>query len=137
MGGAILDERTLRRIIALLVALAGLAERAAARAFPVRFVVLCLLRRAEAVAIAYAADETWLDLSGFDVDTQAGFGALDAAILALRLRTLAALLSAVLRGTEAPEGQATASTAKLRGGEPVAHPVIVLLVPSQALYDTS
>jgi hypothetical protein len=42
------SERTLRRIVLLLVALAGLAERAADRSWPVRCFVLWLLRRAEA-----------------------------------------------------------------------------------------
>jgi len=96
MDGGAWDDRGLRRIIALLVALAVLAERSIDRSFPVRWLVLVLLRRAEAVAIAYAADATWTELSGFDDDREAGFGPMDAAVLALRLRTLAALLSAFL-----------------------------------------
>ena len=47
-GSAEIDR--LKRIVALLLALAGLAERAAAVSHPVRRVVLCILRRAEAVA---------------------------------------------------------------------------------------
>ena len=38
------DIRTLERIVALLAALAGLAEMAAGRSFPVRFMVLAILR---------------------------------------------------------------------------------------------
>ena len=119
-----LDDRTLRRIIATLVALAVLAERAAYRSLPVRWLVLCLLRHAEAVARDHVAETTgwdWFDLAcafgigdardadaGFDADQGAGFdtehgivigsgnGAADALALAWRLRMLAAVLGAFL-----------------------------------------
>ena len=52
-GSAEIDR--LKRIVALLLALAGLAERAAAVSRPVRRVVLCILRRAEAVARPFVA----------------------------------------------------------------------------------
>ena len=104
-----LDERTLRRIIAMLVALAVLAERAAYRSFPVRWLVLSLLRHAEAVARDHIADATgwdWPDLeqvfgidgigAGFDTGQGAGSGPADALALGWRLRALAALLHAFL-----------------------------------------
>ena len=50
------DGRRLRRIVALLLALAGLAERATAVAFPVRVIVLAILRRAEAIAWTFAIE---------------------------------------------------------------------------------
>ncbi len=48
------DERIVRRIIATLLALAALAERAAVRSFLVRWIVLAALRRAEGIATRYA-----------------------------------------------------------------------------------
>ena len=115
------NDRTLRRIAATLVALAALAERAAYRSFPVRWLVLCLLRHAEAVARDHVAETTgsdWFDLAcafgiddagaGFDADQGAGFdtdhgivigsgnGPADAMALAWRLRMLAAVLGAFL-----------------------------------------
>ena len=55
---AIGNDRTLRRIMTMLVALAALAEQAAVRSFPVRFLTLCILRHAEVVAWAFVADAT-------------------------------------------------------------------------------
>jgi hypothetical protein len=46
----------LRRIAAILLALATVAERAANRSRPVRWLVLWILQRAEAVASAYVAE---------------------------------------------------------------------------------
>ena len=48
------DGRALRRIVMLLLALAGLAERAAAMPFATRAAVLAILRPAEAAAWAFA-----------------------------------------------------------------------------------
>ncbi len=87
-------NRMLRRVIALLVLLAGVADEAAGRSFPVRVLVVLLLRRAEAVARAYAADALLVDVICYEED-----GAdvpLDAAALALRLRALAAALGTLL-----------------------------------------
>ena len=42
-----MDERRLRRLMALLVSLAVLAERAAGRSWPIRRLVLFMLLRAE------------------------------------------------------------------------------------------
>ena len=93
---AIGDDRTLRRITAMLVALAALAEQAAVRSFPVRFLVLCILRHAEVVAWAFVADAigTTRPVSG---EVPAGNGPSDAMLLAARLRALAAALVALLR----------------------------------------
>ncbi|MFN3546217.1 MAG: hypothetical protein ACK4U0_01900 [Mesorhizobium sp.] len=115
-------DRTLRRIIATLVALAVLAERAAYRSLPVRWLVLCLLRHAETVVREHVAETTgwdWPDLekafgidapeAGFDagqgagdgradagIATVAGNGPADALALAWRLRALASILGAFL-----------------------------------------
>ena len=117
-----LNDRTLRRIIATLVALAVLAERAAYRSLPVRWLVLCLLRHAESVTRDHVAETTgwdWSDLeyafgidardAGFDAGQAAGNGPAGAGILACsgngpadalalawRLRMLAAVLGAFL-----------------------------------------
>ena len=50
------DGRRLRRIVALLLALAGLADRAGGMPFPVRFIVLAILRHAEAIAWTFAIE---------------------------------------------------------------------------------
>jgi hypothetical protein len=47
------EGRALRRIVALLLALAQLAERAGCMALPVRVIVLAVLRHAETVAFAF------------------------------------------------------------------------------------
>jgi hypothetical protein len=115
MNGGAQEERTLRRIIATLVALAVLAERAAYRSLPVRWLVLCLLRHAESVTRDHVAETTgwdWSDLAcafgnddpraGFITEhdahilTGAGNGPADALALAWRLRMLASILSALL-----------------------------------------
>ena len=106
MDGGTLDDRTLRRIIAMLVGLSVLAERAGARSFPVRWFVLTLLRHAEAVARDFVVETigwAWQDLkdqSGSAGDPGGPLGSgnspADAMALARRLRSLAALLRAVL-----------------------------------------
>ena len=116
------NDRTLRRIIATLVALAGLAERAAYRSLPIRWLVLCLLRHAESVTRDHVAETTgwdWSDLeyafgidapdAGFDagqgagngladagIATGAGNGPADALAIAWRLRALATVLGVLL-----------------------------------------
>ena len=87
----------LERIAALLLSLAGLAERAAARSAPVRFIVLWLLRQAETVAADFVGIEWnatfWDDPSGFAPD-HLGYGPADALALALSLRLLALVVQA-------------------------------------------
>ena len=88
-------ERMLRRIIALLITSAVLAERAALRSLPVRWFVLWLLRRAETVVEDFVFDETGMPLAieGFAV---AGNGPDDALALAACFRALAAALATLL-----------------------------------------
>ncbi len=90
-----LDERMLRRIVATLVALAVLAERAAVRSFLVRWCVLAVLRQAEGVLCRYVAEVTGLEPFVED-DARPGSAAADAAMLGWRLRWLAAFLGALL-----------------------------------------
>ena len=89
------DERTVRRIVTLLVALAVLAERAAVRSLPVRWFVLLILRRAETAAEEFVLEATGTPpaAEGFVVT---GNGPDDALGLAARLRALAAALGAML-----------------------------------------
>lgn len=91
------DIRTLERIVALLAALAGLAEMAAGRSFPVRFMVLAILRPAEAIARDHVAGATGLSLPASEDFPAGRNGAADAMLLAARLRMLAAAIEAVLR----------------------------------------
>lgn len=104
MDGTALDDRRLRRTIALLVSLAVLAERAAGRCFLIRWLVLAVLRRGETAARAYVAELTQLDWPGFDEAPETGCGPADAALLGLRLRLLAALLGALLGPGERADG---------------------------------
>ncbi len=92
MAGALQDRGTFRGIAATLLALALLAERTAGRCFPVRFLVLAILGRAEAIARVYVARE--IEAAGWCLDEPPAShcGAADAELLALRLRTLAAVL---------------------------------------------
>lgn len=90
------EDRTLGRIVTTLVALAALAEAAAGRSFPVRWLVLLFLRRAENVAQDFVAATAGLAWPGSEVRPETGSGPADAVSLALRLRMLAALLGAFL-----------------------------------------
>ncbi len=94
--GAMRDDRMLRRVVALLVALAVLAEKAAHRSAPVRFIVLWLLRQAEAVAAEFVFEEIGVPALAADIVAAAGNGPEDAVRLAERLRVLAAALAAML-----------------------------------------
>ena len=89
-------ERILRRIIALLVSLAVLAERAAERSLPVRWLVLWILRRAETVVEDFVFDETGMPPPALDGIALAGNGPDDALRLAASFRALAAALVALL-----------------------------------------
>ena len=91
-----LDDRTLRRIIGLLVALAAFAERAAGRSFPVRWFVLAVLRRAESVARDFVAEATQAAWPAFGEPLDVRGCREDAALLALRFRLLAAALRTLL-----------------------------------------
>jgi hypothetical protein len=108
MERAVQDRGTLQGIARTLLALALLAERSAARSFPVRFLVLAILFRAEAIARRFVARSTatliaealdagcpeiaFPDLACLDEPAGLHYGAADAVLLALRLRILAAVL---------------------------------------------
>ena len=105
MAGAVQDRGTFRGIALTLLALAMLAERSAARSLPIRFLVLAFLYRAEAIARRFVARSAASliaeaieagcnvpDLACLDEPAGLHFGAADAALLALRLRILAAVL---------------------------------------------
>jgi hypothetical protein len=107
------DDRELGRIIALLVSLAGLAERTAGRCLAVRFVVLLVLRRAEECARDYAAQATGSDGLWFDDGLGTGCGPAEAELIALRFHDLAAFLAGEIEpgdvtGDAAPRGLAAA-----------------------------
>ena len=89
-------DKTLRRIVALFVSLAVLAERAAGRSFPVRFLVLCFLRRAEIVATGYVLEGHGVPPSACVENAAAGNDPADALLLAARFRALAAALVLLL-----------------------------------------
>lgn len=93
------NQKALRRIVAVLLALAGLLDRAAGRSRAVCFLVVWLLRPGEAVAMAYldglapgaaclAAPEP------LRPDAAQSYGAAEALRLAASFRALAAALSA-------------------------------------------
>ncbi len=90
------DIAGLRRIVAVLLALACLAERAGSRCFPVRILVLAIVSRAEWPVRAFLADTTglvWpLDDAGIAVCGRPG----EAGMIALRLRMVAAGVAALL-----------------------------------------
>ena len=92
------DRGTLKRTIALLFALAELADRASFAPWPVRVLVLAILRHGERVArpllaeAGHPAAQPKMALS----DMAAGSSPADALALALRLRLLALALSDLL-----------------------------------------
>ncbi|HHZ10168.1 MAG TPA: hypothetical protein GX405_15465 [Rhizobiales bacterium] len=139
MAGGLQDRGTFPGIARTLLALALLAERAAARSLPVRFLVLALLDRAEKIARRFVAREAAAliaeaaetgcshlpDLAGLDLACLDEFpgphrGAADAALLALRLRILAAVLAALANGDAASarrrEGRSAGRAAEGLGG---------------------
>ena len=84
----------LQRIVALLLALAGLAERAAAAPRHIRWTVILPLRLAEAAASSFAADCAPGAPARFPASAffQSGDRPVDAVLLAERFRALARLL---------------------------------------------
>ena len=126
------DGRRLRRIVALLLALAGLADRAGGMPFPVRFIVLAILRRAEAIAWAFAVEAMsaatprcadclpqCVSLAGAPVPDH--FSPAEAVRLALGFRTLALIVAEL-----AAHAPVRVSTGRLRdfilaGGRPTVH----------------
>jgi hypothetical protein len=104
MDGETLDDRTLRRIIATFVALAVLAERAAGRSFPVRWLVLAILRYAETVALGYVVETAPWAWPYLETEPEAGGSPMDAVLLGQRLRMLAAILGALLPAEDRRDG---------------------------------
>lgn len=90
------NGRMLRRMIALLCALAVLAERVAGRSLPVRFLVLWILRRAETAAKAFVFEEAGVPPVALEATAIVGDGPDDALGLAARFHRLAAFLRALL-----------------------------------------
>lgn len=90
------DHQTLSRIAALLVALAVLAKRAGGRSFPVRFLVLAILGKVEAVARTYVVETMPAYWPCVEQSLESESGPMDAAWLAWRFRMLAAMLGALL-----------------------------------------
>ena len=145
----------LLKIAALLVSLSLVAERAAGRSFPVRLIVLLLLRRAEAVATAFvaaaaeAAGATADDFPWLDDAPEDGASPLDAAWLALRFRLLAALLElcrAAGRSHDATgsrSGNWAGNISGKRGGTRAPHqamPILLLVFSAKRglpVHDTS
>jgi hypothetical protein len=131
-------ERTIRRIIALLVAFAGLAGRAADRNYPVRFVLLLVLRHAEEIARDYVAGVMLVDGLWFDDGMECTSSPEDAALLAERFRLLAEQLVGFLEpelrfGAPLPRRERTPAPAQRRaGGRPDATAVAL-----QPAFDTS
>ena len=91
-----MDERTLRRIIATLVSLALLAERAAGRSHRVRRLVLWMLRRTEFAVGDYVFAVTGTPPSAFTGIAADENGPEEAFRLAASFRMLAAILGALL-----------------------------------------
>jgi hypothetical protein len=105
VDAAMRDIQALRRIAATLVALAALAELAAGRSFAVRWLVLAILRPAEAVAAQFVAELTHAVRPACRENPACRNGPGDAMLLAWRFRTLAAALAALLGLAALPERQ--------------------------------
>jgi len=91
------DDRTLTRIAAMLVALAVLAERSGSMPFPVRWIVLVILRRAETVAHEFVVEATQTTWPYLEEYLETGNRPVDAAFLGWRLRLLAEVLRTHVR----------------------------------------
>ncbi len=128
------SDRSLRRIVAVLVALAVLAERTAGRPFPVRWFVLALLRHAEAVARDFVQEETGCEWPGLGEAAGLPYGPADAIHLAAQFRALAA---ALLPTTPLfPGGSHTVGSAA-HLSMPPAVSAIILFGEAGRAYDTS
>ena len=150
MHGVVISDRGLREVTTLLVALAALADRAATRALPVRWLVLVFLRVAESVGMNLVVEFTgWShgDLEGAlatghlddqEIPAAAGSTPADALALGMRLRILAALLRAFLPPEDdLGRGLVRGAAALVRA---VARPVPVFAAPAVAAHpapDTS
>jgi len=129
------NGKALRRIIALLLALAGLAERACGRSRPVRCLVLLVLRPGEAVARDYAAGLTGVPAFGTPAFGQPermqgrhDDGVAEAMRLARVFRVLAAALAALLEEAASPAARVIGAPAAFRD---------LLVAPLVELRDSS
>lgn len=149
MAGFVQDRGTFLGIARTLLALALLAERAAGRSLPVRFLVLAILGRAEKIARAFVArsmatlvaeaieagcpcpDIPCADLLAPDEPSVHHYGAAEAQLLALRLRILAALLGMLADEDGEPGERATCGSAvwvPVPGGGTARHADLILLL---------
>lgn len=115
------DGKSLRRIVALLLALAVLADRAGGMPFPVRFVVLAILRHAEAIAWEFIAGAAAPSQTSLEAPVSCRDSRAEAARLAYSFRLLALLVAEL-----AAHAPARASTGGLRdfillGARPLVH----------------
>lgn len=90
------DIWMLRRIVAVLMALASLAEHAAGRCFPLRILVLSIVARAERPVRDFLFDTTGAFGPRFDDCVEVRGRPGEAALIALRLRMLASTVAALL-----------------------------------------
>jgi len=94
------ELRELDRIVAMLLALAGLAKRVAGAPLPVRWLVLWFLRRAEAIAMDFVAGSACVAARGqwllAPVTVRHGSRPADAIDLALSLSELARAVAAMV-----------------------------------------
>ena len=151
MDGGMRNEGMLLKIAALLLSLSLVAERAAGRSWPVRFLVLAILRRAEAVATSFVAATA--DTAGASEDdfpwlgdtAESGSSPLDAAFLALRFRLLAEVLELCRAAGRSGNTSGNRARSGNSAGNCAPHPatrfpILLLLFPVRRrlpLYDTS
>ena len=140
MERALHDRGTLQGIARTLLALALLAERTAARSFPIRFLVLAILFRAETIARRFVArtsaaliaeaidagcpDIAFPDLACLDEPEGLHYGATDAALLALRLRILAAVLGMFADAEDSLDARSGVFTGGWSAGWPARWPAV-------------
>ena len=116
------ERQVLARIVALLLALAVLADRAGAAPFPVRFIVLTILRHAEAVAWRFIATAAHApSRAGIEAPVPCHDSRAEAARLALGLRLLALVVAEL--AAQAPAAGAPGWLRNLirAGTRPVVH----------------
>lgn len=96
------DKRSIHRLVALLLTLADLAERAGGRSAAVRGLVLWLLRSGEALARDYVAGLAWGPAGQAEPLRFTRDSAAEAIRLATSFRKLAAALTTLADGSLAP-----------------------------------
>jgi len=108
------ERKALQRIVALLLALADLAERAAGASHPARCLALCSLRHADAVARAFVIGSNCgaarTQYAPALVAVHDGFEPADAINLALSLRLLALVVQTIAAQRCLSSGQTSHDT---------------------------